>query len=71
MKKLMLRKIVLEDFINVLIDIYEKGADYIDLVAMPDDVEDTLIIQVMQDYLREEEEQHDITKDDIEDLING
>lgn len=69
-----LSKIYLKDFINVLIDIYYEGADYIDIVGCPDDEQDLVKIEIKKEYLciadeieerekeREEEIKEEITK---------
>jgi len=69
-----LSKIYLKDFINVLIDIYYEGADYIDIVGCPDDEQDLVKIEIKKEYLciadeieerekeREEEIKEDISK---------
>ena len=60
-------KIPLEDFINILIDIYEKGADFVDLLGKTDENDegiDILRIEVKREYLRD----GSLTDDDIQDL---
>lgn len=72
-------KIPLEMFINLLVNIYESGANFIDLAAIVDEEEkkDTIKIGVRDDYYDNDEEEDDETKpanvklsdDDINDLI--
>jgi len=65
-----LKKISLKDFISVLIDIYEQGADYIDITGTTDEQQDVIGIQVMNDYMREilPEEGGELTDDIINQL---
>lgn len=72
-------KIPLEMFINLLVNIYESGANFIDLAAIIDEEaeKDTIKIGVRDDYYDNDEEEDDETKpanvklsdDDINDLI--
>lgn len=75
-------KIPLEMFINLLVNIYESGANFIDLAAIIDEEEskDTIKIGVREDYYddEEDEEEEDVVKpaniiklsdNDINDLI--
>lgn len=59
-------KIPLEEFINLLIDIYEKGADFVDIMGVVEEEEETLRIEVKREYMRE----GFLTDGDIEDLEN-
>jgi len=73
-------KIPLEMFINLLVNIYESGANFIDLAAIIDEEEekDTIKIGVRDDYYDDDEEEDNETKpanviklsdDNINDLI--
>jgi len=72
-------KIPLEMFINLLVNIYESGANFIDLAAIIDEEaeKDTIKIAVREDYYDNDEEEDDAPKsanvklsdDDINDLI--
>ena len=57
-------KIPLEEFINLLIDIYEKGADFIDISKGYEEDNDIIRIEVKSDYIRE----ISLKDEDIEDL---
>ena len=46
-----LRKIPLEGFILTLQDIYDRGADYIDIVAKPDVDQDVISIVIKPEYI--------------------
>lgn len=72
-------KIPLEMFINLLVILYEEGANFIDLSAQVDEEEkrDTIRIAVQEDYYDNEEDDEDnapsanvkLSDDDINDLI--
>lgn len=53
-KKVVLRKIPLEIFLNVLMEIYEQGVDYVDIVGVPDEEQDTIGVTFSQDYISPE-----------------
>tara|TARA_R110000868_G_scaffold25424_4_gene99292 strand:+ start:515 stop:802 length:288 start_codon:yes stop_codon:yes gene_type:complete len=56
-KEIRLKKIPLHSFIETLIIIYERGAEYIDIIGVPDKEQDSITIVVTNDYLEEEEEE--------------
>jgi hypothetical protein len=69
-------KIPLEMFINLLVILYEEGANFIDLSAQVDEEEkrDTIKIAVQEDYYEEDDEDAPsanvkLSDDDINDLI--
>ena len=71
-------KIPLEMFINLLVVLYEEGANFIDLSAQVDKDEetDTIKISVQEDYYDEDEDDDvqpakiiKLSDDDINDLI--
>lgn len=74
-------KIPLEMFINLLVILYEEGANFIDLSAQVDKDEetDTIKIGVQEDYYDNDDEDEDndvqpakiikLSDDDINDLI--
>jgi hypothetical protein len=49
--KVVLRKIPLEIFLDVLLEIYEQGVDYIDIIGVPDEEQDTIGVTFSQDYI--------------------
>lgn len=53
-QELRLRKIPLEQFLDALLELYNKGLDYIDLVGTPDSVQDTIGIMFTKDYMNKE-----------------
>ena len=52
--KSLARKVPLEDFIDILMDIYETGALYIDIFTVRNDDRDVLTIAVKEEYMGEE-----------------
>ena len=53
-KDLSIRKIPLNDFINVLVEIYNKGVEYVDLEGMQGETIDEVSISFTKDYMIEE-----------------
>lgn len=53
-KKVVLRKIPLEIFIDVLMEIFEQGVDYVDIIGVPDEIQDTIGVTFSQDYISPE-----------------
>ena len=52
-KRVKIRKIHLEEFIDVLMDVYDKGAEYVDLIGIADSPQDELTILVRYEYIDE------------------
>jgi len=61
-------KIFLPAFIEALIEIYEKGADYIDITGTINRRQDELTIEVLPEYIRKSES---LSGEDINDLLDG
>jgi hypothetical protein len=53
-QELRLRKIPLEQFLDALLELYNEGLDYIDLVGTPNSVQDTIGILFTKDYMNKE-----------------
>lgn len=49
--KVVLRKIPLEIFLDVLLEIYEQGVDFVDIIGVPDEEQDTIGVTFSQDYI--------------------
>lgn len=64
--KVVLRKIALKEFIDTLVNVYNSGADYIDLVGNNDDNQDTIGIIVHDEYMSNDPEQIEIVDEDEE-----
>lgn len=52
--QLKIRKIYLGTFIDVLVDLYDKGVDYIDLIANLQDEYDIVGISFSREYMNDE-----------------
>lgn len=78
-KMITLQKIPLKRFLDTLQEIYNQGADYIDISGIPDVEQDIIGIHVREDYMSEEEEDFefddeesnpsDLSDDDLNQLI--
>lgn len=70
MEKVTLRKIPLQVLIDTLVEIYEKGADYVDIVGVPDDTQDEIGLIVREEYYTASDDPSELTDDhDLNDLI--
>jgi hypothetical protein len=70
----MLIKIPLEEFIDLLMDLYEKGADFVDIYGVPDQNHDYMSVGVRLAYINPDRENTDkqipdINEETLEDLI--
>jgi hypothetical protein len=82
-KEVVLKKIPLRVLIDILQDAWNKGADYIDIIGVADEVQDNIAIAIKEEYFNtnpEEEfevdvelekldEDKDITDEDLNQLI--
>lgn len=59
-----IRKIHLKTFIDTLVDVYNSGANYVDLVGKADEEQDTIGIIVHEEYMADPDE---IEEEDIDD----
>ena len=48
------KKIPLEGLLAILEDLFDRGADFIDLYGTPDEVQDQLVIVIPREYINEE-----------------
>jgi hypothetical protein len=67
-EKVTLRKIPIRILIDTLVEIYEKGADYVDVVGIPDDTRDEIGIMVREEYYTSNLE-NEIDDNELNDLI--
>ena len=49
-----LRKVPIEGFIAILQDLWEKGADYVDIVGKPFQIQDVMSLVVRKEYVNPE-----------------
>ncbi len=67
---MMLRKIPLETLLSILEEIYNEGADYVDLSKdNSDPSRDTLKIEVKPEYFTEKDNDETFCEEDINELI--
>lgn len=67
-----LRKIPLGVFLDTLLELYNEGLDYIDIVGVPDSKQDTIGIMFSRDYMSDgmKERYEDFENKVIEELDN-
>ena len=63
-KEVILRKIALQKFIETLVEVYNSGADYVDIIGTPDENQDTIGIVVHEEYLSKDELEIEFITDD-------
>lgn len=68
-EKVTLRKIPIETLIATLVEIYDKGADYVDIVGIPDDTQDEIGIIVKEEYYHTNPEDGELDEDDLKNLL--
>lgn len=70
-KKIKLTKIPLEAFINALEQVWESGANFIDIIAIPDVQQDVIGIAVRDEYMEvlEEEEYEEEYNNDVKKIV--
>ena len=71
-KTLLLKKIHLESFIDLLLKLYEDGVDFVDIEGTLDNKQDHISIEVKEEYLIpiQDREEKTLTQEDIDNLIN-
>lgn len=77
------KKIPLRVFLDILQDAWEKGADYVDIVGVPDEVQDNIAVAIREEYmnahpedefeidveLENPDDNKDLSDDDLNQLI--
>lgn len=77
------KKIPLKVFLDILQDAWEKGADYVDIVGVPDEVQDNIAVAIREEYMNADpedefeidvelehpEEKKDLSDEDLNQLI--
>lgn len=51
--QLRIRKIYINTLINTLVELYDMGVDYIDLIGTVDDVQDSIGLSFSKEYMAE------------------
>lgn len=62
-----LKKIPLRMFLEALTDIYERGVDYVDIIGVPGEEQDSIGISVKEEYFAKEEEEDDDNDNSLSD----
>ena len=70
-KQVVIYKVGVKDFIGTLMEIYESGADYMDIVGIVEGNMTTLMINVKDEYMNsgDDEEEEGLTAGMINQLI--
>lgn len=50
-KEVVFKKIPLKVFIDILHDAWHKGADYIDIIGVADQVQDNIAVAIREEYM--------------------
>ena len=69
-KEIVIRKIALQAFIETLVNVYNSGADYVDIIGSPDEKQDTIGIVVHEDYLSKDDQTIELISDDEDEEQN-
>lgn len=69
-KEVVLRKIPLKLVIEILTDLWNRGADYVDIIGMSDEIQDNIAIAAKDEYFSKgegiDDEAYDIEIDEEE-----
>ena len=69
-KIITLQKIPIKNLMEILSELYNDGADFIDISGMPDEDQDVISIFVREEYMNQDEEYDgDLSDDDLNQLI--
>lgn len=53
-KPITIKKVHLDSFIEILIDLYDKGVDYVDIIGVNNEMQDSIGISFSKDYMNKE-----------------
>lgn len=53
-KEFKITKVHIDSFIDTLVDLYNKGVDYIDIIATPGEVQDSVGLSFCKEYMSED-----------------
>jgi len=67
-QEITLKKIPLKLFIEVLTDAWNKGADFVDIIGVPDELQDNIGIAIKEDYYTKGNDKDDVEIDPSKDL---
>ena len=51
---LRIRKVALNAFVDILVDLYNKGVNYVDIIGILDDVQDSVAISFSKEYMADD-----------------
>ena len=68
-KEITIRKIPLKVLMEVLMEVYETGADFIDITGIHNDNQDVMSISIKAEYYSEEEQDDDDDHVNLDELI--
>lgn len=73
-KIITLQKIPIKNLMEILSELYNDGADFVDISGMPDEDQDVISIFVREEYMNQDEEYDeeyngDLSDDDLNQLI--
>ena len=49
-----IRKVAVNAFVDILVDLYTKGVDYVDIIGILDDVQDSVAISFSKEYMADD-----------------
>lgn len=53
-KHVTIKKVHLDSLIDILVDLYDRGVDYVDIIGVNDKVQDSIGISFSKDYMNTE-----------------
>lgn len=65
-KEVVLKKIPLKILLDILTDAWNNGADFIDLMGTPDQIQDSIAIAVREEYYSKDNSDGDTVKDEYD-----
>ena len=69
-KTITLQKIPIKNLMEILSELYNDGADYIDISGVPNIEQDVISISVREEYMNQDEEYNgDLSDEDLNQLI--
>jgi len=57
-KPVTIKKVHLDSFIEILIDLYAKGVDYVDIIGVNNEIQDSIGISFSKDYMNTDHEEN-------------
>ena len=57
-KPVTIKKVHFDSFIEILIDLYDKGVDYVDIIGVNNEIQDSIGISFSKDYMNTDHEEN-------------